>query len=89
MSKQPELILEEQLIAQLEMLGYGSITIKDEKELITNLKSQLEIHNNIKFSEKEFDRVLNILNKGSVFEKAKTLREKQHIARDNGDNLLF
>jgi hypothetical protein len=33
--------------------------------------------------------VLNILSKGSVFEKAKTLREKQHIVRDNGDNLYF
>lgn len=89
MSKQPEQILEEQLISQLEKLGYGSVAIKDEKALITNLKSQLEKHNNIKLSEKEFDKVLNILNKGSVFEKAKTLREKQHIIRDNGDNLYF
>jgi len=29
---------------------------------------------------------MNILTKGSVFEKSKTLREKQHIIRDNGDN---
>lgn len=29
------------------------------------------------------------MSKGSVFEKAKTLREKQHIVRDNGDNLYF
>lgn len=33
---------------------------------------------------------MNILNKGSVFEKAKVLREKKHhIIRDNGDNLYF
>ena len=32
---------------------------------------------------------MNILSKGSVFEKAKSLREKQHIVRDNGDNLYF
>ena len=32
---------------------------------------------------------MNILTKGSVFEKAKTLREKQHIIRDNGENLYF
>ena len=37
----------------------------------------------------EFEKVLNILSKGSVFEKAKTLREKQHIVRDNGENLYF
>lgn len=89
MAKQPEQILEEQLVAQLQKLGYGLVYIKDEKELITNLKTQLEKHNNIQFSPKEFERVLNILSKGSVFEKAKTLRQKQHIVRDNGDNLYF
>ncbi|MEY3501597.1 MAG: hypothetical protein RL308_3270, partial [Bacteroidota bacterium] len=36
-----------------------------------------------------FDRIVNMLNKGSVFEKAKTLRAKQHLVRDNGDNLYF
>jgi type I restriction enzyme R subunit len=89
MAKQPEQILEEQLVAQLQKLGYGMVYIKDEKELLANLKTQLEKHNNIQFSPKEFERVLNILSKGSVFEKAKTLRQKQHIVRDNGDNLYF
>lgn len=89
MPKQPEQILEEQLVEQLQKLNYGLVHIKDEKELIANLKSQLEKHNNIKFSNNEFDKVLNILSKGSVFEKAKTLREKQHIVKDNGDNLYF
>lgn len=89
MPKQPEQILEEQLVAQLQKLGYGLVLIKDEKELVANLKSQLEKHNNIQFSKKEFERVLNILSKGSVFEKAKTLRAKQHIVKDNGDNLYF
>lgn len=89
MAKQPEQILEEQLVNQLTKLGYGLVLIKDEKELVANLKQQLEKHNNIQFSNKEFEKVLNILSKGSVFEKAKTLREKQHIVRDNGDNLYF
>jgi type I restriction enzyme R subunit len=89
MSKQPEQILEEQLVEQLQKLNYSLVYIKDEKELIANLKSQLEKHNNITFSNKEFEKVLNILSKGSVFEKAKTLREKQHIVKDNGDNLYF
>ena len=60
-----------------------------EAEVIANLKAQLEKHNKITFSGTEFDRVLNILSKGSIFEKAKTLRAKQHILRDNGDNLYF
>ena len=95
MPKQPEQILEEQLVEQLQKLNYSLVIIRDEKDLIANLKSQLEKHNNIQFSDKEFERVLNILSKGSVFEKAKTLREKQHIVRDvsagstTGDNLYF
>jgi len=63
--------------------------LKDEKDLIGNLKQQLEKHNNIQFSKAEFEKALNILSKGSVFEKAKTLRQKQHIVSDNGDNLYF
>ncbi len=90
MSKQSEQILEEQLLIQLQKLGYKYITIADEKSLLANLKTQLEKHNHIQFSESEFEKVLNILNKGSVFEKAKVLREKKHhIVRDNGDNLYF
>lgn len=89
MSKQSEQILEEQLIAQLQKLGYGYITLNNEAALLGNLKNQLEKHNNISLSSSEFDKVLNILNKGSVFEKSKTLRQKQHIVRDNGDNLYF
>ncbi|TDD78411.1 type I restriction endonuclease subunit R [Flavobacterium caseinilyticum] len=89
MAKQPEQILEEQLVAQLQNMGYGLVTIVDEKDLLTNLKSQLEKHNKKEFSPKEFERVLNILSKGSVFEKAKTLRERQHILKDNGEDLYF
>ena len=56
MSKQSEAILEEQLIAQLQKLGYSYVSISDEKALLTNLKSQLEKHNNISFSDKEFNQ---------------------------------
>tara|TARA_B110000908_G_C10268035_1_gene466808 strand:- start:2739 stop:5591 length:2853 start_codon:yes stop_codon:yes gene_type:complete len=89
MSTQPEQVLENQLIEQLSNQGYTKVSIPDEATLLANLKTQLEKHNNIVFTTKEFERVLNILSKGSVFEKAKTLREKQHIVRDNGDNLYF
>lgn len=89
MSKQSEQILEEKLIAQLKKLGYQYVLLADEEALTRNLKSQLEKHNQLTFSATEFEKVLNILRKGSVFEKAKLLREKQHIIRDNGDNLYF
>ncbi|UTW65838.1 type I restriction endonuclease subunit R [bacterium SCSIO 12643] len=89
MSKQSEQILEEKLITQLQKLGYEYAIINSEKDLLINLKSQLEKHNSITFSQSEFEKVLNILSKGTVFEKSKILREKQHIVRDNGDNLYF
>lgn len=89
MATQSEQILENKLVDQLQSLGYKKVIIPNEDALLANLKTQLEKHNYISFSEDEFARVLNILSKGSVFEKAKTLREKQHIIRDNGDNLYF
>ena len=64
MSKQSEQILEEQLVAQLKKLGYKYAFIADEKALLANLKTQLEKHNHIQFSESEFEKVLNIVKKG-------------------------
>ncbi len=85
MSTQPERILEENLIKQLQLLGHTYVAIKDETDLINNLKTQLEKHNNIKFSDREFNKVLNHLNKGNVFERAKILRDRMNLERDNGD----
>lgn len=89
MTTQPEQLLENNLVAQLKLMEYAYVPISDEKELLVNLKAQLEKHNGIEFTDKEFDRVLNILSKGSVFDKALTLREKQYIVRDNGKDLYF
>lgn len=89
MSRQSEQILEQQLIENLRKLGYQHIAIADEKGLIANLKTQLEKHNNVVFTVTEFEKIINTLRKGSVFEKAKILRERQHLVRDNGDNLYF
>ena len=44
MAKQSEQILEEQLVANLQKLGYQYLSINDEKGLLTNLKNQLEKH---------------------------------------------
>ena len=52
--------------------------------------NSVEKHNQVTFSDNEFKKVLNLLNSGSVFERAKTLRGiKHHIERDNGDILYF
>jgi len=85
MSKQSEAILEQNLINQLVGLGYESVLIPDSSALVTNLKSQLEAFNQSTFSDKEFETILNHLTKGNVFEKAKTLRRRFKLDRDNGD----
>lgn len=85
MTTQPEAILEAELVKQLQGLGYSKVRIKDEAELLTNLQKQLEKHNNLKLSDKEFSQILNQLNKGNVFERAKILREKAKYNKDNGE----
>ena len=89
MSKQSRSYIRKSISSPITKMGYRLATIAYEQDLINNLKVQLEKHNKIVFSDKEFNAVLNILNKGSIFKKAKTLRQKQHIVRDNGDNLYF
>lgn len=86
MSKQSEAQLENNLIKQLVGLGYQNVTIPEGDALVSNLKTQLEAFNSTTFSNKEFDAILNHLAKGNVFEKAKTLRDRFNITRDNGDS---
>ncbi len=84
MSKQSEAVLEFNLIKQLEAQEYEKVQIKNSEDLEQNLKKQLEKHNKITISKTEFQRILNHLNKGSVFEKAKTLRDKCKYLCDDG-----
>ena len=81
---QSEAILESNLIKQLISLGYESVRVHDGDALLSNLKTQLERFNNTSFTTKEFDAVLNQLAKGNVFEKAKTLRDRYHLAKEDG-----
>lgn len=81
---QSEQILEDNLIKQLKTLGYKYVNIPDETTLLSNLKTQLEQFNNISLSEKEYQKILNHLNKGNVFDKAKILRDRFLLEKDNG-----
>ncbi len=83
---QSEQILEDNLVKQLGTLGYDKVSIRDERELLANLKAQLEIHNEITLSDDEFKKILTHLGKGDVFEKAKILRDKMHLRRDDGSS---
>lgn len=85
MTTQPEQVLENNLIAQLNDLGHKKVIIHAEEQLLNNLKSQLEKHNKTTFSQDEFKRILIHLSKGNIFAKAKTLRDKFALLKDNGD----
>ena len=80
---QSEQQLEKTLIEQLSRLGFSSIAIDGDKTLLTNLRVQLERFNETTFSDQEFAKIFNHLNKGDRFQKAKTLRDRFALARDN------
>lgn len=89
MTTQSEQTLENNLVAQLVEQGYEHVVIADNDELLANLKRQLEKHNAEKLgdtllSNAEFKRVVNHLDKGNVFDRAKLLRDKMHLVRDDG-----
>ena len=85
MTTQPEQILENNLVTQLQQLGYKAVTIKDEYDLLVNLKSQLEVHNKIELSDNDFKQIVNYINKGNIFERAKILRERVPYNNDKGE----
>lgn len=85
MTTQPEQVLENNLISQLISLGHKSVVIKTEDDLLSNLKTQLEKHNKTSFTTSEFERIVIHLSKGNIFDKAKTLRDKYVLQKDNGD----
>lgn len=89
MAHQSEQVLENNLLTQLEQLGYGLVPIRDENSLLNNLKAQLEAFNGVHLSAQEFKQVLNHLNKGNVFDRAKILRDRMTLTRDNGEALYL
>ena len=85
MTKQSEATLENELINQLIRLGYESVNVMDIDTLLANLQNRLEAFNNTSYSKKEFDGILNHLEKGNVFAKAKSLRDRFSFTREDGE----
>lgn len=83
MTTQSEAILENNLIQQLVGLGYAPVRIQDEAAMLVNLQCQLEAFNGLKFSDREFESILNHLGKGNVFERAKLLRDRFELHTDD------
>ena len=87
MTLQSEAQLENELIAQLQTLGYQKVKIQDETQLLSNLKQQIEHSNGLPtLSPTEWKQVISYLNSGTVFERAKKLRDKFPVKFDDGSS---
>ncbi len=87
MSTQSEAVLEDNLIKRLSNSGYEFIKIQNEEQLNNNFKIQLEKLNHCKLTDDEFKKILLFLNQGSIFDKAKKLRD--HYFIDRKDNPFY
>ena len=82
-----ESILENKLIKKLSENGYERVKIRNEDDLIANFKIQLEKLNKCKLTDEEFNKILLFLDQGSIFDKAKKLRD--HFFIDRKDNPIY
>ena len=84
MAYQSEQELENKLVAQLAKQGFERVQITDTKSLRANLKAQLSKLNGFEISDTELKQIRNALAKGNVFDKAKILRDRLQINKDDG-----
>jgi type I restriction enzyme R subunit len=87
MATQSEAALEKCLIDKLIEGGYERVKIRDENDLKINLKTQIERFNKIELSDDEFYKILLHLESGTIFDKAKKLRDKYALKRE--DELIY
>lgn len=88
-SYQSEAELEKTFIKLLQGQAYNFFPVKDEADLISNLRTQLETLNSYKFSDNEWDRFFkgDIANQNSgIVEKTKIIQEVKvlNLTRDDG-----
>ena len=93
MAYQSEAALEQQFIDQLNKQGYTSVSIPDYDALVENFKAQFETFNSAKLdrplTDKEWERVMNIMLGKSVFQSAKILRDKFVLEREDGTKVYL
>ena len=88
---QSEAELEKEFIRLLKDLGYEYLTIHKEKDLIDNLRIQLEKLNDYRFSDDEWNRFFHEVlanSKDGIAEKPRLIQEDhvQVLRRDNGES---
>lgn len=81
--------LEVGLVERLVALGWSPVSLPDEAAQLANLKAQLEAYNHVQLSNAEFARVLNHLDRSTVFERAKTLRDRYELTREDGSRVFL
>ncbi|MEB7397229.1 type I restriction endonuclease subunit R [Mammaliicoccus sciuri] len=85
---QSEFALENEMMEQLELNGYETVTIRNEQQLLDNFRAILNERHADKFkdqplTDKEFQRLLTMINGKSIFESARILRDKLPLKRDD------
>lgn len=88
MAYQSEFSLEKEMMNQLKENGYEIVTIRNDKQLLDNFRSILnERHkdklNGQPLTDKEFQRLLTMINGKGIFESARILRDKLLLKRDD------
>ena len=86
---QSEAALEKEFIIMLTEQGYEYLTINDSDALVNNLRTQLELLNDYKFSENEWTRFFNTSianNNEGIVEKTRKIQEDhiQVLKKDDG-----
>ena len=97
MTAQSEQALENGLIATLQDMSYDYVQIKEETNLLSNFKAQLEKHNakaladigRTSFTDKEFDKICIYLEGGTLFEKSKKLRDLYPLETEDGQHRVW
>lgn len=88
-SYQSEAALEQEFIRMLTEQGYDYLEIHEQDALINNLRKQLELLNNYKFSDSEWERFFNnniANNNDGIVEKTRKIQEDyiQVLKKDDG-----
>ena len=93
MAYQSEAELELQFIDQLNKQGYSTVSVPDYDALVENFKTQFEAFNADKLdkplTDKEWERILNLMLGKSVFQSAKILRDKFVLEREDGTKVYL
>lgn len=94
MAYQSEYALENEMMNQLEQLGYERVTIRDNKQLLDNFRTILNERHADKLegnplTDKEFQRLLTMIDGKSIFESARILRDKLPLRRDDESEIYL